>query len=151
MSPPVDCGRRILRYIRVSRLERELDMSLLNPSIHGNRLLPQVRGTVYDSEKLDLEFDPPLDKGIERAVRILCEADIETYESCEGGPGHSYPEPTIRFHGDRFEGFRALTIALQNGLAVRALRRVWTVIDGEPIGPTWEITFWDDRIISPDD
>lgn len=58
-------------------------------------------------------FEPPLDKGIEQYVRILYGAGIETYESCEGGPGHAYPEPTIRFHGDRSGGFRALAIALQ--------------------------------------
>ena len=27
-------------------------------------------------------------------------------------PGHSYPEPTVRFHGQPEEGFRALTVAL---------------------------------------
>ena len=86
-------------------------------------------------------FDPPLDPGIERAVVILTEAGVETYESCEGGPGHAYPEPTIAFHGEREEGFRALAVAIQNGLAVVALRRVWHIIDGEPTGPSWEITF----------
>ena len=40
-----------------------------------------------------------LDRGIERAVRILQAAGVETVESCEGGPGHSYPEPTIKFTG----------------------------------------------------
>lgn len=92
-----------------------------------------------------MEFDPPLDKGIETPVRILQGAGIETYESCEGGTGHAFPEPTIRFHGDHSEGFRALAIALQNGLRVKQLRRVWDVIDGEPIGATWEITLLSDQ------
>src|SRR5574340_1067204 len=91
--------------------------------------------------KNELEYDPPLDPGIMREVEILNQNGIETYESCEGGPGHAYPEPTIRFHGDRAEGFRALAIALQNDLHVRALRRVWSMIDGELSGPTWEIVF----------
>src|SRR6266540_3788315 len=33
---------------------------------------------------------------------------IETFESCEGGPGHAYPEPTIRFQGTPEAGWRAL-------------------------------------------
>ena len=87
-------------------------------------------------------YDPPLDSGIKFAVELLSNADIETYESCEGGDGHSYKEPTIRFHGDRSEGFRALALALQNNLPVSAVRRTWSINDGEPTGPTWEIVFW---------
>jgi hypothetical protein len=87
-------------------------------------------------------FDPPLDPGIANAVLVLNKAGIETYESCEGGSGHAYPEPTIRFHGDHSEGFRALAVALQNGLSVSELRRVWSIISGEPVGPTWELTFF---------
>jgi hypothetical protein len=86
-------------------------------------------------------FDPPLDPGIRNAVELLRAAGVDTFESCEGGSGHSYPEPTIRFHGDRPEGFRALSAAMQAGLAVAELRRIWPVIDGEPTGPYWELTF----------
>ena len=87
------------------------------------------------------DFDPPLDPGIKRAVEILYKAGIETYESCEGGPGHSYKEPAVRFHGDKSEGFRALAVALQNNLPVSALRRSWSIEDYEPMGPAWEIVF----------
>jgi hypothetical protein len=87
------------------------------------------------------EYDPPLDEGIKREVEILVEGGIETYESCEGGIGHSYPEPTVRFHGERSEGFKALAIALQNDLKPSKLSRIWTIEDGEPIGPHWEMTF----------
>jgi hypothetical protein len=86
-------------------------------------------------------YDPPLDPGIARAVEILQAAGVETFESCQGGSGHAYPEPTIRFHGDRPEGFRALSVALQSGLRVSSLRRVWPLIDKEPTGPWWELTF----------
>ncbi len=89
----------------------------------------------------DINYDPPLDPGIEKAVRILNNANIETYESCEGGNGHAYPEPTIAFHGERGEGFRAFSIATENALPVVAIRRVWQIIDGEPTGPSWEILF----------
>ena len=87
------------------------------------------------------KYDPPLDKGIERMVVMLNKHSVETYESCEGGVGHAYPEPTVRFYGDRSEGFRALAVALQNGLCPTNLRRIWTIIDGEPTGPDWELTF----------
>ena len=56
-------------------------------------------------------FDPPLDPGIAQAVVTLCNGGIETFESCEGGEGHAYPEPTVRFHGGMGEGFRALGLS----------------------------------------
>jgi hypothetical protein len=87
------------------------------------------------------QFSPPLDPGIEQAVLTLIDAGVETFESCEGGHGHAYPEPTVRFHGDTSEGFRALAAAMKAGLVVGELRRVWPVNDGEPTGPWWELTF----------
>ena len=83
-----------------------------------------------------------LDAGIRREVRVLWENGIETTESCEGGPGHSFPEPTVRFCGTYADGFRALAIAKDHGLQVSELRRVWTLENGEPTGPHWELTFW---------
>jgi hypothetical protein len=90
-----------------------------------------------------LEFEPPLDDGIRRAVELLSNAGVETYESCEGGDGHAYLQPTVRFHGDRSEGFRVLALILQNNLPVSALKRIWVVNDGEPAGPYWEVVFWE--------
>src|SRR6266508_5653386 len=84
-------------------------------------------------------FEMPLDKGVERAVNLLLDAGVETFESCEGGEGHAYTEPTVRFHGERAEGFKAFAIALQYGLKVSSLRRVWPINDGEPTGPWWEL------------
>jgi hypothetical protein len=81
-----------------------------------------------------------LDAGIVPAVRILRENGVETFESCEGGAGHAFYEPTIRFHGGHAEGFRALAVALQHGLTVCELRRYYVLIDGEPTGPHWEMT-----------
>lgn len=83
-----------------------------------------------------------LDAGIAAYVEALLAEGVETFESCEGGPGHAYAEPTIRFHGGRSEGFRAFAVAGQKGLPVSALRRTWPVQDGEPTGPYWEITFY---------
>lgn len=82
-----------------------------------------------------------LDPGIRPEVRTLIDAGVETFESCQGGQGHCYPEPTIRFSGSQAEGFRAFGIARTYGLCVTALRRVWDVEDGELVGPKWEMTF----------
>ena len=87
------------------------------------------------------ETERPLDVGIALAVSVLRNGGVETFESCEGGEGHPFPGPTVRFHGDGSEGFRALAIAQQNGLRVDQLRRYYQVQDGEPAGPYWEITF----------
>jgi len=79
--------------------------------------------------------------GIRRFVEVLNEGGIDTYESCQGGEGHCFPEPTIRFHGDESEGFRALAVAIQRALPVYQLRRSWTVSRDGPNGPYWELTF----------
>lgn len=93
------------------------------------------------------EFDPvpagelALDQGIRRYVLILRSHNVETFESCEGGSGHSMPEPTIRFYGNAWEGFRAYAAARTHALPVYALRRVYDVNDGELHGPYWELVF----------
>lgn len=81
------------------------------------------------------------DEGIVDWVEALRDHGVETFESCEGGPGHALPEPTIAFHGPPEEGFRALSVALKLGLPVRDLRRYWSVVEGEPQGPWWQLTF----------
>jgi hypothetical protein len=81
-----------------------------------------------------------LDPGIRSAVRLFIKHGIETFESCQGGRGHAFFEPTVRFHGSHAEGFRALAVALQHGLKVCELRRYYAIIDGEPVGPHWEMT-----------
>jgi hypothetical protein len=87
------------------------------------------------------QFDPPLDPGIAGMVALLCRHGVETFESCQGGAGHAYPEPTVRFHGDASEGLRALSAAMKEGLPVSELRRVWPVLEEEITGPWWEMTF----------
>ena len=86
-------------------------------------------------------YDSPLDPGIEDAVIALASGGVETFESCQGGAGHAYPEPTVRFYGDSAEGYRALSVALRAGLPVLGLRKVWPIVDGEPTGPWWELVF----------
>ena len=52
---------------------------------------------VMTTETIRLET---LDRGIRDQVAALRECVVETFESCEGGPGHAYPEPTVRFYGE---------------------------------------------------
>ncbi len=72
---------------------------------------------------------------------VLREAGIETWESCEGGEGHCFPEPTVRFNGNMQEALTAVSAALRAGLNVFQLRRVWRMNAGELEGPWWDITF----------
>jgi hypothetical protein len=83
-----------------------------------------------------------MDPGIRHAVRVLREGGIETIESCQGGRGHSFFEPTVCFSGSYDDGFKALAVAIEHGLPVHQLRRCYTITEGELIGPDWEITFW---------
>jgi hypothetical protein len=104
----------------------------------------------------ELYFEEPLDEGIRDIVLVLIANGVETYESCEGGKGHAYPWPTVRFTGSPAEGLRAVSVALANGLPVAQLRRTWSIRDESIHGPWWEMTFkpskdsplWAERNIS---
>ena len=87
------------------------------------------------------KFPFKVDPGIARELAILRENGVETTESCQGGQGHPFPEPTIRFCGGKSAGWKALSVTLAHGLKVCELRRVWTILDDEPVGPEWEMTF----------
>lgn len=89
----------------------------------------------------DEMLDSPLDHGIALAVTTLRDAGIETFESCEGGSGHAFPDPTIKFDGSAWAGYRAFAVAKEHGLPVLHLRRVYGVVDGQLEGPWWEMTF----------
>lgn len=94
-----------------------------------------------DTSDYRISEDAQIDDGIRAIVATLREHGVETFESCQGGDGHAYAEPTVRFYGDRSEGMRALASALRSGLPVLDLRRVWPIVDGEMTGPWWEMTF----------
>ena len=94
-----------------------------------------------------------IDPGIRRIVSILVENGVETCQSCAAsgphgirsgkkqGDPHAYPEPTVEFHGTRSAWFHALRVALDYDLPVVELRRIWSIKDGEPVGPRWAMTF----------
>jgi hypothetical protein len=107
----------------------------------GSRTRETTGRTGLKSRPLEA-WERELDPGIAPFVRVLREYGVETFESCEGGAGHSYSQPAVRFHGEYPEGFRALAVALEHGFPIRALHRCWHVQDGEPVGPDWELTLW---------
>lgn len=72
---------------------------------------------------------------------VLRAAGVETFESCEGGDGHTFPEPPVRFYGGHVEGFRAFAAAAEVSLPVLEVRRTWPILDGAPTGPWRELTF----------
>ncbi len=93
------------------------------------------------SKREELAIAKVLDRGIMPFVMILRNGGIETFESCEGGKGHAFLEPTIRFHGELGVGWKALHIAQEHALPVSEIRRSWPISNGEPTGPFWVMTF----------
>ena len=82
-----------------------------------------------------------IEPGIRYAVEVLQGAGIETVESCEGGAGHAYSEPTVRFHGGTWVGYRAFAVAMEHGLPVTHLRFAYAAVNGHLEAPCWEIVF----------
>ncbi len=93
------------------------------------------------STEMDVSEIDKLDTNIKDIVLFLRENGFETFESCEGGAGHCFPEPTVRFHGDEFEGIRAAYVCLSNKLPIHEVRRAFTINSNEIHTPFWEITF----------
>jgi len=90
-----------------------------------------------------------LDPGIRFAVRVLHAAGgIETSQSCEGGVGHAYPDPTIDLVDDEGAGLRAVAALTVYGLDVWTLSRVWPIRHGMPCDVLWRVTLrraWPER------
>lgn len=97
------------------------------------------------------KMEPPewyeeLDPGIRFAVRVLHAKGIETGQSCQGGEGHCYPEPTVDLTGggyDNPDGFAALAALRGYGLPVSGIAIHWNVSahSGLPFERFWRITF----------
>lgn len=91
-----------------------------------------------------------LDVGIAPAVRILLNHGFKTFESCEGGEGHAFHDPIIRFFGSEFDLIRAFEICEAHKLNIYEARRVFRKGDiydhnrtkkAMPIGIAWENPF----------
>jgi hypothetical protein len=112
------------------------------PTIRAHKANPKLPRYCWE-----IDENLPLDRFISYAVMRLREGGIETFESCDGGRGHSSPEPMVRFWGNPGMGFRAFSVATDYGLPASDIRRYWTVEDGELVGPSWEMTFARRRLV----
>jgi len=97
----------------------------------------------FDLEQFAPNGPSDLDAGIRRAVLVLRSAGIETFESCEGGDGHAFTEPTVRFNGGTWAGYRAFAVAMEHGLPVTAVRYTYATHNGHLGPPCWEMVFDD--------
>ena len=95
----------------------------------------------YDLPRFDPV--PGLDEGIEGWVNLLRYHGIETCQSCIGGAGHAYPEPTIEFLGNPHIGWWVVAVATMakemDGLRPYRLDRSWHLEDGDPVDPVWRL------------
>ena len=98
-----------------------------------------------------------IDEKILPAVRILNEHGFKTFESCEGGEGHVFNQPTIRFEGSEFDLIRAFEICQLYRLPVYEVKRVYrkTAIYKDEdslhphlLGEVWETPFNEITFIS---
>lgn len=126
-----------------SRLQRTRDVDV---RVNTRGLIPGTTRAMVKQRENEPPSAPPvpgeIDPGIRRAVKCLQEHGIETFESCEGSSGHSYPEPTVAFYGGPPAGLRAVAACIEDRLPVLSVRRVWDILEtNELTGPHWEITF----------
>lgn len=108
---------------------------------HGCDHAPMSRVVEEDLERFAPDVDLALDAGIRKAVLILRRGGVETFESCQGGAGHPFSDPTVKFHGGQGAGYHALAVALDHGLAVARLQRCYHLNGSELEGPWWELVF----------
>lgn len=91
-----------------------------------------------------------LDPGIRFPVRVLHAQCLLTSQSCQGGEGHSYQEPTVDLvDNGTAEGMLALAALGAYGLDVMELSLVWDVQHWLPHGERiWRVTLrraWPER------
>lgn len=91
-----------------------------------------------------------VDAGIREAVEILNAHGFKTFESCEGGDGHCFTNPTVRFEGTEYDLLRAYDICRLYKLCVGDARRVYRKqdvykgnndVEAKIIGEVWENPF----------
>jgi hypothetical protein len=111
----------------------------MSAHLTGFEALEQFAPDRDGNGRIDPQYS--IDIGIRHYVLVLRSHGIDTCQSCQGGPGHAYLEPTIEFRGDSGEGLRAVGVAISNRLPVSELRRVWNVHGTELDGPIWTLTF----------
>ena len=137
-------------YIKDGELKGpEWEMTFVGSVLRENLSRTEVGGGMsFNVEQVPPSTSKPppphdeiLDPGIAPIVKVLRESGVETCQSCQSGEGHSYPEPTIEFYGDRWEGLRAVEVVRTHAFPLRSLRCCWNYIFGELEGPIWDMTF----------
>jgi hypothetical protein len=82
-------------------------------------------------------------------VELLNKNGFKTFESCQGGEGHCFKEPTVRFLGDEFDLLRAFDLCQFHLFPVYQGRRVFrkeflydeNSVNPQAIGNIWEKPF----------
>ena len=89
-------------------------------------------------------FYQDIDRGIRFAIRVLHAHGLETCQSCQGGKGHSYLEPSVEMGAgaDDAYGFEALAALQAFGLPVSTVGIIWNIKNGVPYEKNWRITFF---------
>lgn len=92
---------------------------------------------------LEGEREPLLDPGIRAAVLAMRAAGIDTFASCDGGEGHAWPEPGVRWRGPEWQRYVAARATSEAGYKVKEVRQVWYADEGTlRQEPLWEIIFY---------
>jgi hypothetical protein len=107
----------------------------------GTRLLS--KGAPLRSKVFPESFYRAIDAGVRFPVRVLHAYGFDTCQSCQGGKGHAYDQPTIEMEstGDDAGGFGALAALQRYGLPVADIAIRWPVRNGLPYERLWTITF----------
>jgi hypothetical protein len=99
---------------------------------------------------MNADLKEQIDAKILPVVEVLNNHGFKTFESCEGGEGHCFPEPTVRFEGNEFDAMRAYEICQLYSFPVHEVKRVFRKTpvygsDNTPnahlIGEAWEQPF----------
>jgi hypothetical protein len=83
-----------------------------------------------------------IDPGIKAALHALVDHEVDTFSSCQGGPGHAGYSgmPTILFRGDEHAGLWAVWLLETQGFKVQTLSRHWDLDFGLPRMSLWQVT-----------
>lgn len=89
-----------------------------------------------------------IDEGIIEAVQVLNKHGFITWESCQGGDGHCFELPTVRFWGNEFDLIRACRICENYDFKLYQANRVYRTAEiatGDtnicPKGEVWDVPF----------
>jgi hypothetical protein len=77
-------------------------------------------------------LDILIDDGILPAVELLNRYGFKTFESCQGGEGHCFQNPTVRFYGNEFDLIKAYELCSLQKMNVFEAKRVFRKVNFYP-------------------